>query len=368
MTTFRTGVVLSILRERPGLQRLEVRIDGVVTRAYNLTQLTGICRLGDEVVCNTTAVELGLGTGGWHVVHWNLANRTLTTSSPSGGPATGSSPSGGPATGVGVGHIMKLRYSSLQTNVLTAEEQQPKDRPVAGVPVIVCSLHSQMAIAAAAFQMMQPIADPLRLAYVMTDGAALAIAYSDLVYELVQKRILCGTVTAGHAFGGDYEAVTVPSAIGVAVHECRADAVIVAMGPGVVGTGSRLGTTAIEVAPIVEAAHRLGARPIVALRVSSGDQRARHRGVSHHTITALEMSSNADLAVPVGDEDLMSEISEATRQRHRTVPVIIPDPEEILAHYGLAVLTMGRGPGSDRAFFRFGAAAGVRAAHILGPS
>ena len=33
---------------------------------------------------NTTAVELGLGTGGWHVVHWNLA-RTAATSP---GPAT----------------------------------------------------------------------------------------------------------------------------------------------------------------------------------------------------------------------------------------------------------------------------------------
>ena len=28
---------------------------------------------GDRVVVNTTAVDLGLGTGGWHVVHWNLA-------------------------------------------------------------------------------------------------------------------------------------------------------------------------------------------------------------------------------------------------------------------------------------------------------
>jgi hypothetical protein len=96
MTSFRTALVAQILSERAGFQRLEVRIDGKISRAYNLTELTGDVRAGDQVICNTTAVELGLGTGGWHVVHWNLRNTSLEIPRD--------------------GHIMKMRYSSLQTN------------------------------------------------------------------------------------------------------------------------------------------------------------------------------------------------------------------------------------------------------------
>jgi Protein of unknown function (DUF3866) len=342
MTTFQTGVVVAILRERPGLQRLEVRIDGNTTRAYNLVQLTGVCHLGDQVVCNTTAVELGLGTGGWHVVHWNLANRSLDTG--------------------GAGHIMKMRYSSLQTNVASAEERNPGDRPINGVPVIVCSLHSQMAIVAAAFHRTAPTK---RLAYVMTDGASLPMAFSDLVYELKARSLLCGTVSAGHAFGGDVEAVTVPSALGVAVHEWDADAVVVSMGPGVVGTGSRLGTTAIEVAPIVSAAKFLKARPIVAIRASSGDQRSRHLGISHHTMTALAMCEGADLAVPLDERAMMDEIASQVLARHVAIPTDIVDPGKMLADFGLNVSSMGRGPGADPAFFRFASAAGTHAARIV---
>ena len=48
---------------------------------------------------------------------------------------------------------------------------------------------------------------------------------------------------------------------------------IVAMGPGVVGTSSPLGTTALEVAGILDAAAALGGTPIAVLRMSDGDPR-----------------------------------------------------------------------------------------------
>ncbi|HEV7888311.1 MAG TPA: DUF3866 family protein, partial [Acidimicrobiales bacterium] len=98
MPSFRTGAVDSVLSERPGLQR--VTVDG--ERAYVLTELIGPVALGDRVVVNTTAVELGLGTGGWHVVHWNLARNAFD----------------GPRRG----HVLKLRYTSLQADVGVAEE------------------------------------------------------------------------------------------------------------------------------------------------------------------------------------------------------------------------------------------------------
>ena len=102
MPSFRTGVVVRLLEERPGLVRVEVDLGGGPERAYGLTQLTGPVAEGDRVVVNTTAVELGLGTGGWHVIHWNLAREAWTEPGP--------------------GHVMKVRYTSLQADVGSAEE------------------------------------------------------------------------------------------------------------------------------------------------------------------------------------------------------------------------------------------------------
>ncbi len=73
MPAFRSGKVVTVLSQRKGLQRVEVDLGSGPERAYVLTELTGTVADGDDVVVNTTAVELGLGTGGWHVVHWNLA-------------------------------------------------------------------------------------------------------------------------------------------------------------------------------------------------------------------------------------------------------------------------------------------------------
>src|SRR5688500_9100211 len=157
MPTFRTLRVEALLAERPGLQR--VRLDDG-SRAYALTQLVGSVAVGDDVVVNTTAVELGLGTGGWHVVHWNLSRRELHQPGP--------------------GHIMKVRYTSLQVDTGATEEHlDDLSLPdLGGVPVLVGSVHSQMGVAAAVIRSLRP---DVRISYVMTDGAALPIALSDLV-------------------------------------------------------------------------------------------------------------------------------------------------------------------------------------------
>src|SRR5881392_1547472 len=159
MPSFRTGRVTAITSERPGLQRTEV--DG--EPAFVLTQLTGPVAVGDDVVVNTTAVELGLGTGGWHVVHWNLTRREWRAP--------------------GAGHVMKLRYTSLQIDTGAFDEAEPADSGLDGMPIVVCSLHSQLApvIVAARAERSEP---PLRIAYVMTDGGALPIALSDQVAAL----------------------------------------------------------------------------------------------------------------------------------------------------------------------------------------
>ena len=86
MPSFRTARVIELLSERDGLQRVRISFDthddhadiptGVADRrAYALTQMVGPIAVGDEIVVNTTAVDLKLGTGGWDVVHWNLSRR-----------------------------------------------------------------------------------------------------------------------------------------------------------------------------------------------------------------------------------------------------------------------------------------------------
>ena len=198
MPSFRTGKVVRLLEERPGLQRVEVDLGDGPERAYALPQLTGPVAPGDRVVVNTTAVELGLGTGGWHVVHWNLARDEW--------------PERGP------GHIIKGRYTSLQADVGSAEEHLEslaEVESIDGMPVVAAALHSQVPAVAVAFKDARPSA---RLAYVMTDGAGLPLALSDLVADLRARELIDATVTCGHAFGGDYEAVSVFSALAVARH------------------------------------------------------------------------------------------------------------------------------------------------------
>src|SRR6266550_708908 len=149
MPSFRTGVVVRLLEARRGLQRVEVDLGDGPERAYALTQLTGGVGLGDRVVVNTTAVELGLGTGGWHVVHWNLARGEWREPGP--------------------GHVMKLRYTSLQADTGAFDEREPVPGTLDGMPVVVCSVHSQLAPVVLAARA-EAGGRALRVAFVMTDG------------------------------------------------------------------------------------------------------------------------------------------------------------------------------------------------------
>ena len=165
-----------------------------------------------------------------------------------------------------------------------------------GAPVVACSVHSQVGVVAATIAAVRP---GTRVAYVMTDGGALPLALSDLVHSLRAGGLLVGTVTAGHAFGGDREAVSMPSALAIARHALDAEVVVAGMGLGGVGTGSRLGYSGLEQAGIMDATAWLGGRPVACVRASSGDARPRHQGVSHHTTTVLEaVRSPVDVPVP----------------------------------------------------------------------
>ncbi|MGE3834025.1 MAG: DUF3866 family protein [Acidimicrobiia bacterium] len=344
MPSYATGVVTAILAERDGLQRVLVGS----SRAYVLTQLIGTVAVGDRVVVNTTAVELGLGTGGWDVVHWNLERDTWRQPGP--------------------GHIMKLRYTSLQVDTGAAEELSAEvlaeADDLAGVPVVACALHSQVACVAAAFKHARPTG---RVAYVMTDAAALPLALSDLVADLRRTGLVDVTVTAGQAFGGDHEAVNLPSALVTARHLGRVDLVIAGAGPGVVGTATRLGHTGLEVGAVLDATDLLGGRPVAAARFSLADARLRHQGVSHHTLTALGRACRARATVavprgPFGDRARADLEAAGLGALHRLVTVDDPGLPGLLAAHGLEVRTMGRGPDDDPGFYAVAGAAGTAAA------
>ncbi len=337
MPSFRTGRVTRLLSARRGLQRVEVDLGGAAGEpAYALTDLIGPVAEGDEVVVNTTAVELGLGTGGWHVVHWNLSRRDWHQP--------------------GGGHVMKLRYTSLQADTGAAEEEPGYVAPVdlGGRPVVSCFLHSQLPCVAVAFAAAAP---GRRLVHVMTDAGALPLVFSDVVAGLVDAGLVAATVTAGHAFGGDHEAVNLASALDVAVACAGADAIVVAPGPGVVGTGTSRGFSGLAVGSTIDAVAQAGGRPVLAVRFSGADQRERHRGVSHHVTAALAASHHRAL-VPIPAGERPDPLPAALAVHDLRTVEDVPDVDRLLRSVGLAVTTMGRSATDDPAFFRWNAAAG----------
>ncbi len=355
MPSFRIGVVTEILEVRAGLQRVLVDLGSGPERAYLLTQLIGSAAAGDRVVVNTTAVEHGLGTGGWHVVHWNLERDGWTN------PVARGRSTSGPDVG------MKLRYTSLQVDV---GQSEPRDvTTIDGMPVVVAGLHSQLAAVAVAFKQIRPHG---RLVYVMTEGGALPIAISDLVHRLRDIGLVDATVTCGHTFGGDFEAVSVYGGLAIARWEAGADVAVVAMGPGSAGSGSSLGFSGIEVGAALDAVTALRGIPIAALRVSFADPRPRHQGVSHHSLTTLSVATRGrvQVAVPrVGGVDEAQIRRDLARTgvdtRHEIVDIDPVGVLDLFATHGLEVESMGRPASADPVLFEAAAAAGVLAAQSV---
>lgn len=300
-----------------GCQYITVRLggegEGPLAPAICFPGLTGPVGPGQRVLLNTTAVDLALGSGGFHFVMASLDGATPDGAPPSGAPLEGEAageggkgdgPPASPApggSGRAAGHIMKLRYTPFQLAVQAAEEEGSPYRgellgagSLDGQPVVVGSVHSQLAPAVAGIKARRPAA---RVAYVMTDGGALPLALSRTAAALRRRGALCGCVTSGHAFGGDIEAVNIYSALLAARHALGADVTVAVMGPGVVGTGSPFGHTGLEVAQLVDAVAALGGEPVVIPRLSAADPRPRHRGISHHTLTALGRLAHARATV-----------------------------------------------------------------------
>jgi hypothetical protein len=336
---------------------LTVRVGDEERPAWADEEMVGEVREGDEVVVNVEALDLGLGSGGFDVVHANLT-RGLE----------------GPGSGDGA-HVIKLNYTSLQHPVEPVEvpEAADDDTPWAGVsrriPVLVVFLHGQLAPAAWAAARVAP---GLRLGYVQTAGGALPGSLSRDVAELRSRELLCGHITAGPAHGGEREAISVPGALQAAAESLRWDAAIAGPGPGMLGSETALGHGGMAALDSAHGALALGLETLIAPRLSAGDARPRHRGLSHHAETVLRMLL-APVRVPVpslddadwpteepsgasGREAVLARLREACGGRHE-----IWVREAALDDYaasGLPTRTMGRELAEDRLFFAAALAAG----------
>ena len=377
MIIWADGEVTAVRASWPGAVELLVRRDDragdtpAVARALAYTALMATPEVGDRVLLNVAALDRGLGTGGYALVIAVLDR---------GGRVSAQPPQ--PA-----GHLVKARYLPLQAMVAGADEQGSEHHDllreadsIDGMPVVVADLHSALAPILLAIHHDRP---NTRVVYVMTDQGALPLAFSRSVAELRSAGLLAGTVTVGQAFGGDLEAVTVHSGLLAARLALLADIAVVSQGPGNLGTGTRWGFSGVEAGEVVNAAGTLGGRPVGALRISGADERPRHQGLSHHSLTAYGRVAllPADLAVPdladavhldISQPAAVADLAEsvvrgaASLSMHRQILVELSGLDQALRRSPVKLSTMGRDFDGDPAYFLACAAAGRHAASLLG--
>jgi hypothetical protein len=360
---WREATVRRLREEWPGAAVLDVALEdtpGAATiPALAYTALVGRPEPGDRVLLNVSALQRGLGTGGVALV---VAVPDRLPRDQQASP----------------GHVMKARYTPLQTMVLGVDEQESphhetlrKATGIDAMPVVTADLHSALPAILAGLRDGYP---RVRAVYVMTDGGALPLAFSRTVAGLSQAGWLAGTITVGQAFGGDLEAVNVHTGLLAARHVLDADVAIVAQGPGNLGTDSPWGYSGVASGEAVNATMVLGGRAVASLRVSEADERERHRGISHHSLTTYGRVAMAPADVPVpllggelGDHVLeqAQHLAAQSAGRLRLREIDIGGLPEALASSPVPLSTMGRALADDMASFVTSAAAGRFAAGLL---
>jgi hypothetical protein len=340
------------------LSGLEGETSGTVL-ALAYTDLVGTPIPGDRVLLNVSALERRLGTGGMALV---VAIPDRLPADPKAVP----------------GHIVKARYTPLQTMVLGVDEQESPHHEVLrnatgidAMPVIMADLHSAVPAILAGLRQGAP---GVRAVYVMTDGGALPIAFSRTVAGLSKAGWLASTITVGQAFGGDLEAVNVHTGLLAAAHVLHADVAVVAQGPGNLGTDSPWGYSGVASGEAVNATALLGGRAVASLRVSEADARERHRGISHHSLTTYGRVAMAPAYLPVpllggefGERILAQarQLSAESAGRLQLREIDVTGLAEALSSSPVPLSTMGRGLDDDMAAFVTAAAAGRFAATLL---
>jgi hypothetical protein len=352
--------------------------------------LVGRSQVGDEVLVNVQALELGLGSGGFDVVHANLTRGLDSEQARSRG-SVGGADREEAVQGEEGARVMKLNYTSIQHAVAPVEDKTlslPVNRPVG-----VLALHGQLAPVAWSFAQSAPRA---RLGYVQTEGGALPGSHSRTVRALRERGLLAAHLTAGAAFGGEGEAMTTAGALHHGLTALGWDVALCGPGPGIVGSGTPLGHGGMVALDSAHVALALGCPTLLVARISGGDPRERQRGISHHTLTVLDLllepvsvALPAGVRSPVGAElraGLGAVFAAAQARDHAQAsrpPLAlgagIERPARITRHdwrrarvdlpgyaaAGLPAETMGRALAEDPLFFAAALAAGGALAELM---
>lgn len=343
------GNVIDIKTENELRQIVQVESTDGVADAIHYLEFHPPLLVGQRVIINRTARVLELGTGG---VDFIVA------------------PIDPPFVSKKKGHIIKLRYTPYQFAVNSCEEQESvyhdlftKYSSLNGLPVLIGELHSMLPIIVTLFRQLEQDNQikPHRIIYIMTDGAALPIAFSNHVHLLKQLGWLTSSITVGNAFGGDLEAVNIFTGLQAAKQIFNADLVIVIMGPGIVGTETIFGHTGTEQGVIINAVKSLNGTPIPILRASLKDKRKRHQGISHHSINNLKFISLVNSVIPfphyiINDyPHIYNYLNQELGSKYSLMPVWLSHQEivEKLKKYPIKIATMGRTIEEDPIFFDF---------------
>lgn len=334
--------VEAILFEDDNVQILKT--SSAAKKAILYVAITPRAKENDDVIVNMTSTELKLGTGGMDIVTSVLGASPVNSQEPKG-------------------HIMKARYLPNQLSVIAVESQESPYHALFNKPfslerkkVVIAELHSMIPVC---FWCMDFLKKDSKMVVIISDEASLPISLSNHVRELSKDERFI-TITIGQAFGGTYEAINLPTALQFASEILKGDLIIVTLGPGVVGTGTTFGFSGIEQASWANIIGSLNGIPVWIPRISQQDERERHQGISHHTLTPLLKFTFVKSVVPIPElignikEKVMLQIEEI-KKKHDVYLLEQKPLEKLVSHCikksSLPIKTMGRQFDDDPSFF-----------------
>lgn len=340
---FQKAIVNKVGKSSEVLQEVFLEIDHPCKRALNYPLMSGIVNEGDTVIVNTTACTLNLGTGGYHYIIANYRGEKQDL--------------------INIGHGMKLKYTPNQINVLFAEEtagplhkEFQSKLNLDGKPIFVGELHSMLTPICA--HLKYRTHGKMKVACIITDHGALPAWMSKSINLLKNKGLLDKVITIGNAFGGDYECVNIYTALQLASNILDMEAIVITMGPGIMGTGTPFGFSGLELGLYLDLCYAKGGDVFYAPRISFKDLRDRHYGISHHFLNIFRdiVQNPIPIILPIMRSKKMQLAFKQLRHwdlidKH---PIHLRDGKDIaksLLKFQLEPRTMGRNITEDPEFF-----------------
>lgn len=349
MLSIENAIVKSIIHEDECIQLIEVVIDKKTETAINYFKQTGRCNINDRILVNTIGVRLGLGTGGYHIVYYVIDSKEKALI----------------CYDKKFGHIIKMKYTQIQTRVKAIEEEERyreffiSPLNIGAKPVIFASLHSMLPAVVSVIKDKNP---NVNITCIYTYGGAMNCQNSFILRELKYKRLIDNVITVGECFGGDYEAINIYTALIFSFKGLSSDLAIVCCGPGIAGTSTYYGFSSLDLIHPIYASKVLGCNMIVVPRISLKDMRKRHYGISMHTIAILNcIDFPVYIPIPNSIYDLVENqlFENGINNKHKVVLVNGYNAGEAMKKAGIKPDVMGRGYMDDMEYFECCGASGA---------